>query len=66
MARHLPHLPAAIATSAAEARDEAIAWQHWASDGSMSLADALDWAHYFEQLGERFGLLDEFRENGLC
>lgn len=27
---------------------------------------AIDWQHYFETLGKRYGLLTEFKKNGIC
>lgn len=47
------------------ARQEAMDWQDWLSDHSVSyggLAIAMD---YFEKKGKRYGLLQEFRENAI-
>lgn len=52
-------------TTAEQARDLAIDWQHWQSERSMSYAESALWIDLFEQLGERFGLTEEFRENGI-
>lgn len=49
----------------AEARDQAITWQNWSSDQIMSWDELLDWSGYFEKVGARFGLTDEFYENGI-
>jgi hypothetical protein len=51
--------------SAEEARDIAIEWQHWASEQSMSWGELADWQGYFVELAERFGLTEEFTENGI-
>jgi hypothetical protein len=52
--------------TAEEARDLAIQWQHWANEQSLSWAEVGDWANFFHSLGERFGLTEEFVENGVC
>lgn len=48
------------------AREEAINWQLNESWKSMSWAKVAEWSNYFEKLGRRYGLLKEFRENGIC
>lgn len=48
-----------------EARQRAIEWQHWQSKRAMSYAEAAEWAAYFEKLGRKYGLLREYRENGI-
>lgn len=50
----------------AAARDKAIAWQHEQADKDMSWGEVAEAAAYFERLGRRYGLLQEFRENGIC
>ena len=53
-------------TTAAEARDAAIQWQHWFGEVSMSWGEVADWGDTFAALAERFPELeDEFRENGI-
>lgn len=47
------------------AREKAIAWQHEASQRSMSYAELYEAGAYFEKLGKRYGLTEEFRENGI-
>ncbi len=49
-----------------EARQEAIQWQAEFADKSLSLGELAEWQAYFTELGNRFGLLDEFHENGIC
>lgn len=52
-------------TTADEARQQAIDWQHWASDRSMSYAELREWGFHFEQTAAVFGLTEEFEENGI-
>ena len=47
------------------ARDEAIEWQYQASEENYSYGEYAFFADYFEKLGRRYGLLKEFRENGI-
>ena len=47
-------------------RNEAIDWQYDFPNHSYSWGEVADWAAYFERLGRRYGLLTEFRENGIC
>ena len=47
-------------------RNEAIDWQYNAANENYSYGDLADWEGYFERLGRRYGLLREFRENGIC
>lgn len=48
------------------AREEAIEWQEYAAKQSMSYEAVAVAQFHFEQLGRRYGLLTEFRENGIC
>lgn len=48
------------------ARREAIDWQNNPFRDSRSYEDMQEAAEYFEKLGRRYGLLKEFRENGIC
>jgi hypothetical protein len=48
-----------------EARQYAIDWQNWASKQSLSYGELADWGEEFRRIGERFGLLEEFKENGI-
>lgn len=53
-------------SSASEARDVAIDWQHWMNDESLSWGEMAAWGAYFEALADRFPeLADEFKENGI-
>lgn len=47
-------------------RNEAIDWQIWAAENPMSWGELFAWEQHFEKLGKRYGLLKEFRENGIC
>lgn len=47
-------------------RNEAIDWQYDFPNHSYSWGEIADWADHFERLGRRYGLLTEFRENGIC
>lgn len=47
------------------ARMEAIDWQASAGDQNYSYGELADRVAYFEKLGRRYGLLTEFRENGI-
>lgn len=47
------------------AREEAIDWQNWLSENSVSYEGLAIATEYFEKLGRRYGLLREFRENAI-
>lgn len=47
------------------ARQEAIDWQIEASELNLSTEGVLIATAHFEKLGKRYGLLLEFRENGI-
>jgi phospholipase C len=51
--------------TAGEARQEAIDWQNWQSEQSLSYREMSDWQWYFETLAKKFNLADEFKENGV-
>lgn len=48
------------------ARNTAIHWQEKFSEKSMSYEELAKAQSHFEKLGKRYGLLTEFRENGIC
>ena len=54
-----------IITNADAARDVAIAWQQWQSERDMYLSELGEWNEYFTKLAEKYGLTDEFTENGI-
>ena len=48
-----------------ELRDEAIQWSYDTSERIMSYYDLMVEQSYFYEQGKRYGLLREFRENGI-
>ena len=48
-----------------QARDAAQEWQQWQSTQSLSWGEMAEYAAYFTMLGKKFGLLREFRKNGI-
>ena len=54
------------ASNKAVARQEAIDWQNDLFRDNRSYEDMQRAAEHFEKLGRRYGLLKEFRENGIC
>jgi hypothetical protein len=58
--------PISKITSKEEARQIAIQWQSIFSSGeSKSYRDLIISSNYFEKLGKKFSLLEEFKENGI-
>jgi glutamyl-tRNA reductase len=51
--------------TAEEVREEAIDWQHWQSNRSMSWLQTCNWSEYFYELAKKFDLIEEFKENGI-
>lgn len=49
-----------------KAREKAIEWQERFGEQSISCEELAIAQSVFEQLGRRYGLLTEFRENGIC
>ena len=47
-------------------RNAAIDWQRSFESCLYSLEEVAEWQGKFERLGKRYGLLREFRENGIC
>lgn len=50
-----------------EAREYAIYWQQKFSDSDMGMdwKELCEWNNVFTKLGRKFGLLEEFKENGI-
>lgn len=48
-----------------EARSIAVDWQEWASSQNLSYGELAEYQSYFGTLGEKFGLTEEFKENGI-
>ncbi len=48
-----------------EARSKAIDFQSWQSAQALSYEEVANWGTYFSNLASKFGLVDEFSENGI-
>lgn len=48
-----------------QARNKAVEWQKSLDAHSYSYGEMAYFLGYFERLGKRYGLLEEFRENGI-
>lgn len=46
-------------------RQRAIDWQREFTQKQLYASELADWGLYFEIMGRRYGLLREFRENGI-
>lgn len=49
----------------ARAEEKAIQWQHNASEKQYSYGELYEFGAYFERLAKRYGLIKEFRKNGI-
>ena len=49
----------------ARARNMAVEWQMGFCDKDYSYSDLAYWGNYFLRLAKRYGLVEEFRENGI-
>lgn len=49
-----------------QAREQAIDWQDETAEQNLSYGELAEAGEHFEKLGRRYGLLQEFRENGIC
>ena len=47
-------------------RQEAIFWQLDFCNHNYSYEELWDWQNYFYKKGKKYGLLKEFKENGIC
>lgn len=61
----LEFLPTAYEKGKENARREAITWQNDFAAKAHTEWDLVDACAYFEKLAQRFGLVREFRENGI-
>lgn len=52
-------------TAKEKARQEAIEYQLTQADHDYSYEELMENQHHFEKIGKRYGLLTEFRENGI-
>lgn len=48
------------------ARNQAIEWERDSDLFNFSYDELICWQEYFEKIGRKYGLLTEFRENGIC
>jgi len=48
-----------------EAREQAIDWQAWQAEQSMSYDEIIKWQDHFKSVGEAYDLTEEFTENGV-
>lgn len=48
-----------------ETRQDAIFWQIQASQKCYSYLELMKWGSYFMKLAKRYGLMKEFKENGI-
>ena len=49
-----------------ELRNEAINWQAEFETKNYTWGEIAAWQEYFRDKGRQYGLLTEFRENGIC
>ena len=49
----------------AKLREQAISWQLEFSKHDYSMSELADWCAYFEKEGRKYGLIKEFKENGI-
>lgn len=47
-------------------REEAMEWQDILSECSCSYGELLEIEQHLSRLAKRYGLVQEFRENGIC
>lgn len=60
----LPNI--AEVTTAEQAREIAIDWQHnTASEPPMFYSELAEYGAYFQELADQFELVEEFKENGI-
>jgi len=52
-------------TDKASARDMGIEYQLWASEQNLSYGELIEWTEYLTKIAKRYGLLKEFREEGI-
>ena len=48
-----------------KAQNKAAEWQHKAADTCQSYGELLEASNYFYKLGKKYGLIKEFKENGI-
>ena len=48
-----------------QARNKAIEWQLNFNENNYSYGELFEWQNYFEKKARRYGLVKEFKENGI-
>lgn len=48
-----------------KAREQAIEWQQIASNKNLYYSELAEYNKYFTKLAKKFGLIKEFKENGI-
>jgi hypothetical protein len=48
-----------------EAREQAIEWQVWVAEQNLYYSELAEYADHFRTTGEKFDLVEEFKENGI-
>lgn len=48
-----------------QARDYGVFYQHWASDKDLSYGELIHFQDKLSTLAKKFGLINEFKENGI-
>jgi len=48
-----------------EAEQIAVQFQSWISEKNFSYGEIAEYSIYFDTLGKKFGLIEEFKENGI-
>jgi len=56
---------AQLITTREEARQFAIDWQTWQSTVSLYFSEVAEWQAVFRDLARKFGLREEFEEEGI-
>ena len=46
-------------------REQAIGWQRDFAEHNYSMSELANWGAYFEKEGRKYGLIKEFKENGI-
>lgn len=53
------------AITKSDARQQAMDFQNWASEQNLSWGEVAECHDHFKRLGKKFGLMEEFKENGI-
>lgn len=52
-------------TTREDVREFARKWQYWVEGQDLSYGELAEWSAFFEEIGKKFDLTDEFKENGI-